>query len=486
MAKALTVISKNDVEKVWRLRGELAQRTHEYNKAEYAFITAMYAFAEKYRNSEEALNAELNQRKIASRETENAYFIKVAKLALAQSFVEGDTGKEEWILEPTLAPEISRYAVIMAGAEKTGIPAAEINQKLMALGKSKMISEMRKALAGQGAGGEDTDYLAYLGEGISEGARELVAKTYRVDRKKLGLPAGKIELVGELSEAGDLRIRAIFPAEKDLDDRLERLYGRRKPLDREHGELFRDVLKLSGALPENAKASIENDNSGVDVSVVADDEEGRTYAAQIKSSHHDPSYGGELDCRVSVADIKKWSKLSSVYGEYATSKISSKGGKLVVEVFPKGVRNLDQAVETENGGKDVSKAKTQPTWLVDAELVRDSDGERKRAVFEKPDIPKIAANLKANAESVSLLKDEVSECAKKARAAKDKAVQVVQEKLAFGKAGCHIDNSLFARALTRLKGFAANSVEVFVSSDGVSVAADNRDYTWLVFLPKTK
>ncbi len=486
MAKELTVISKSDVEKVWKLRGELAQRTHEYNKAEYAFISAMYAFSEKYRNSEEALNAELNRRSISTRDTENAYFIKVAKLALAQKSIDGKSGDEEWILEPTLAPEVSRYAVIMAGADKTGIPAAEINQKLLALGKSRMISEMRKALGGKGDDGGERNYLSYLSESISDGAGDLVSRTYKVDREKLGLPVGKIELVGELSDAGELRIRAIFPAEKDLDDRLEKVYGKRKPLDRGHGELFLEILKLSGVLPDDANASIKNDGSGVVASIVVDDEEGRTYAAQIKSSRYDPSYGADLDCCVSVGDIKKWAKLSAVYGEYVASKIASKDGKLVVEVTPKGVPSLDKAVETENGGKDVSKAKAHPTWVIDAELIKNQDGERRRAIFEKPNVPKVAANLKANAVSVLLPKDKVSEAAQSARASKGQAVQVVKDTLAFGKAGSHVDTILLARALTRIKVFAEDAVEVSVSAEGALVETKNRDYVWSVFLPTIK
>lgn len=490
MAKALTVISKNDVEKIWKLRQELSQRTQEYNEAEYAFIREMYSFAEKYRGSEDALNAELNRRNISIREKQYAYFTKVAKLALAQEVVDGETGETEWVLEEGLAPEISRYAVIMAGADKTGIPATAINDKLLELGKDRMIGEMRKALSGGGGGGEkQLDYLALLSDGVADGAGDLLTQTYTIDREKLGLPVGKIELVGEVDENGKLQIRAIFPVDDtELNERLEKIYARLKPLDREHGELFREILRLSSVLPKGAKVSIKSDETGVEVNLVADDEEGRTYLATIKSPQFDPSYGENLSCHVSVEDIKRWTKLPSAYGNYATSTLSSQNGCLVVTVLPKGVRSLDEAVEMENAGKDISKTSGQPKWIVSAELVKseESKDEYRKALFEAPEIPQLVSLHRKNAKTIELTKTFAKDIAKQARASTDQAVNIVESELVFGDGGKSLDNLRLAKALTQLKSFAAKTLNVLLLTDGVLIDAAKRDYVWSIYLPTIK
>lgn len=487
MGKALSVISTQDVERIWKLRETLSIRSKEYMEAEYAFIQELYAFAQKYRDSEEALNAELNNRNISTRENKNAYFTKVAKLALAQKVTDNATGEDQWVLEDSLAPEISRYAVLMAGADKTGIPPADLNAKLNEMGKAKMVGEMRKVLALPKDDEGEEDYLLLLSEGVSEAAGELVSQSYTVDREKLGLPVGKVELVGEIDANGKLVIRAIIPADEDaLNERLEKIYGERKPLERSHGELFLEILKLSGALPKGAVAAIGNDKNGVNARIIADDKEGRTYAAQIQSPHFDPSYEGDLNCQVKVADIRKCSKLPLSYGGYAEGKFSSSDGKLVVSVIPRGVASLDKAIEAENAGKGISKIKGQPDWVASAELIEPTDGNPsyRKAVFEASNVAEIVSLKQNGAEKASLMKMEAVADGKKARSAKDKAVSISEGRLVFGNGGIHVDNRLLAKAIAQLKALALRGVELSFLEEGLLLEAKNRDYTWTVFLPK--
>ena len=486
MANQLTTIKQRDLDNLTKLRDEFLQHERNWRHSRQLFLVELYEFGQKHREHEAGFNALLRERKLGFNAASD-FWDKVTKVVMAQE-VDG-----EWRLAEK--SQVSKYALVLRGAEATKINPASLLKQLEDVGIEKASSQFRDKLKGTG-GGQEIDYLAFFGQQSAKIAPALLQSNLQIDMDASGLNPGTVELIADVDATGNLTVKAIVPTDDaKLQPYLKRLYDDRGPLKRRYLQLFDEISGLADVVSKDCGVAIVNDKNGVDVKIVAADEAAGFRWASIISSNADLSYAVPTKFAASIEDVRKLSDLKDIkriYTHEADAMIKSQGGRAVVDIVLRNLASFDDASEAANIRATAKEIAPVPEWIASAPVKPVGSGDEaalsKSITFAGKKVPSVSFNPPKS--TVEVARDDVPATIKQAKenkgkgkAAKTVSVSITKDGITFGKGDKAVVVSDFAKALNQLKPLTERAIRFGTNDEGVVLAARKRDYEWTVFLP---